>query len=444
MNFSDAEKIAAAVLYEGYILYPYRATSTKNVQRWNFGTLYPRDYALAQRPVEAFRFSTECLIEAASETTVDIRVRFLHLVRQQSPDAAQWDVGIERTVEVAGLRLTDVDAWPLLRPVWFPNEEDTDGGGQASAEAITGECRVRMQTLEEGLSKLCLEFSNTTPVPHPAECARSGAMRQSFVSAHVLLGVYGGAFVSLLDPPNTFRSAAAACQNTGVFPVLVGAPGERTTILCSPIILYDYPQVAPESLGDFFDGTEMDEMLALRVLTLTDEEKQEMRQTDERARRILERTEMLPQEHLSRVHGAIRGMRAMSSTACHREESSQEESTTGAWDPFAERPALNSIRVFGVELRAGNRVRLWPQKKADIMDIALEGRAAVIEAIEQDLEDNVQLAVVVDDDPGREFGILRQPGHRFFFAPEEVEPLSNTPSASPPAEETTPSAQRKA
>jgi hypothetical protein len=99
------------------------------------------------------------------------------------------------------------------------------------------------------------------------------------------------------------------------------------------------------------------------------------------------------------------------------------------WDPLAERPALESIRVFGVDLRTGDRVRLWPQKKADIMDMALEGKVALIEAIEQDFEDNIQLAVVLDDDPGREFGMMRQPGHRFFFSPEEVEPLKEAEKA---------------
>jgi hypothetical protein len=76
-----------------------------------------------------------------------------------------------------------------------------------------------------------------------------------------------------------------------------------------------------------------------------------------------------------------------------------------------------------VELRKGDRVRLWPQKKADIFDIVMDGKFAVIEAIEQDLEDNIQFAVVLDDDPGRDMGLLRQAGHRFFFSPEEIEPL---------------------
>lgn len=95
----------------------------------------------------------------------------------------------------------------------------------------------------------------------------------------------------------------------------------------------------------------------------------------------------------------------------------------GAWNPFEEdKVPPESVRVFGVELRVGDRVRLWPLKQADIMDMALRGKVAVVEAIEQDFEDNVQLAVVLDDDPGREFGMMRQPGHRFFFAVDEVEP----------------------
>jgi hypothetical protein len=95
----------------------------------------------------------------------------------------------------------------------------------------------------------------------------------------------------------------------------------------------------------------------------------------------------------------------------------------GDWNPLEEaKQAPESVRVLGVDLRVGDRVRLCPTKMADILDMALAGKMAVIEAIEQDFEDQIQLAVVVDDDPGREFGMMRQPGHRFFFSPEEVEP----------------------
>ncbi len=94
------------------------------------------------------------------------------------------------------------------------------------------------------------------------------------------------------------------------------------------------------------------------------------------------------------------------------------------WDPRSERPALQSVRVGGVDLKPGDRVRLWPLGRADILDMALEGKTATVQAIEQDFEDRVYLAVTVDDDPGKDLGELRQPGHRFFFGVEEVEPLA--------------------
>jgi hypothetical protein len=424
MNFADAEKIGAALLYEGYILYPYRATSTKNVQRWNFGTLYPLDYAEAQRPAEPFRMITECLIEAGIDTTLDVRARFLHLIRRQSAISQNWDEGVERLCELKDLRLGDLEDCPVTHEFSFKEIDTISNTGTETPplpRALSGQLIVKAEKVQERLYKLSLQLVNTTPLGNAAAFPRDEAMLQAFVSAHALLGVTGGNFVSLLDTPEEFQEAATGCQNTGVFPVLVGQQGQRSMLLCSPIILYDYPQVAPESQGDFFDGTEMDEMLALRVLTLTDEEKLEMRSGDDRARRILERTETMPEDFLMKVHGAIRGMRPVV-------ESRPEAFEFGKWDPLAERPAADSVRVFGVELRAGDRVRLWPQKKADIMDMALEGKIAMIEAIEQDLEDHIQLAVVVDDDPGREFGLMRQPGHRFFFGPEEVEPYSVTES----------------
>jgi hydrogenase maturation protease len=132
---------------------------------------------------------------------------------------------------------------------------------------------------------------------------------RSLVSAHLLSGVEEGQFVSLLDPPSALRQLTDACRNQGVFPVLVGEEGHRDTMLASPIILYDYPQIAPESAGDLFDGTEIDEILSLRILTMTDAEKREMSLSDERARQMLERTEALPAEQFAKLHGTLRSLR---------------------------------------------------------------------------------------------------------------------------------------
>lgn len=301
MNFESVEKIAAAVLYEGYILYPYRPTAIKNRQRWNFGTLYPRVYAQAQRPEEAFRLAAECLAVADSEATLDVRLRFLQLIRQQDKVAAltdaslAWDEAVERTVGLSNLRIRDLLDAPFLVTV--------------AIEELQIRLSIGGQMSEDGACKLRLEVQNTTPLPSGAEAKREEALPLSFVSAHLLLGITGGEFVSLLDPPEAYRASVAACSSAGVFPVLAGEEPDRNILFCSPIILYDYPKVAPESEGDFFDGTEMDEMLALRVLTLTEDEKQQMQKVDPRARRILERTEALTGDAMLKAHGVIRGLR---------------------------------------------------------------------------------------------------------------------------------------
>ena len=139
-----------------------------------------------------------------------------------------------------------------------------------------------------------MRILNQTPLENAGQRSRDEALMRSFVSTHTILNVREGEFVSLLDPPEALREAAAGCSNVGTYPVLVGEEGARDCMLSSPIILYDYPQIAPESAGNLFDGTEIDEILTLRIMTLTDEEKREMRGADERARQILERTETLP------------------------------------------------------------------------------------------------------------------------------------------------------
>jgi hypothetical protein len=130
-------------------------------------------------------------------------------------------------------------------------------------------------------------------------------------STHAIAHVQNGSFVSLADPPLEFREAAAVCRNTGVWPVPTGEIGSGEFLLISPIILYDYPQIAPESAGDLFDGTEIDEILSLRILTLTDPEKDEIRATDPRTRQLLERTETLSEKDLMRLHGVMRNPRAL-------------------------------------------------------------------------------------------------------------------------------------
>lgn len=321
MNFNSVEKIAAAILYEGYMLYPYRKTSIKNRQRWNFGTLYPRMYAEAQRPVEPFHFVSECVLVTNGNTTLDIKINFLQLVQQLSSatnaqpmhgvtdPSLEWEEAIERSSTHRGLRMSDLISSPLRLELKLDASGLPEGQVRGTVPDLIPILTVRVEGLNDGACRLHLELENESALLSGAGAKRDEALSRSFVSAHVLLGISGGEFVSLLDPAEDYRKAAAECCNVRVFPVLAGEEPERTMMLCSPIILYDYPKIAPESEGDFFDGTEMDEMLTLRVLTLTDAEKQEMRNNDPRARRILERTEALTGESLLKAHGVIRGMR---------------------------------------------------------------------------------------------------------------------------------------
>jgi hydrogenase maturation protease len=307
------DRVADAVLYEGYLLYPYRPSSVKNRQRWTFGGLFPRDTTLTRSGDEPYAFRCECVVEDAAGTALRVRVRFLHLI-QRTAGGQVWQEAEDREVALPELRLAHL---PAACEFEFPERRTTDvirdPAGTAVGEvvrmqvAVRGSVDVSATVISAGF-RLCVRVSNTTPRDRP-EGVRAELLPAALVSTHVILELTGGAFVSLLDTCAEYREAVSACKNVGVWPVLVGEVGERHTLLASPIILYDYPQLAPESPGDLFDATEIDEILTLRILTMTDDEKREMRAADPRADALLTRTEALAQEELMRLHGTIRGLR---------------------------------------------------------------------------------------------------------------------------------------
>jgi hypothetical protein len=301
MNARAVEKIAGAVLYEGYILYPYRPSAVKNRHRFNFGVLYPREYCELQSGSESWEMRTECLVTGSPSTTIEVNVRFLQLATR-----LEWQEGQERDICAPPCTLEYIAAQPFQKRFTFERADDADG---RSSETLDGELELRALELDESLFRLALSIRNLANLEHASELSRDRLLLRSFVSVHSILHAAGGEFISLLDPPEHLKSAAAECHNAGTWPVLAGEEGQRDLVLSAPIILYDYPQIAPESPGDLFDGTEIDEILALRILTMTDAEKLEVRNGDDRARQILERTEMLPPEHFQKLHGALRGLR---------------------------------------------------------------------------------------------------------------------------------------
>ena len=322
MNTKMLDAIANAVLYEGYMLYPYRPSSAKNRQRFNFGVLYPRPYSEAQSGSDAWSMQTECLVQGSSLTGLEVRVRFLHLVSrsdsQPSPAApAAWLEAVERTVTVPVCNLNALCQSPIEWDFSFKENQQSepDHSGKnvvRTQESIRGVVEIRGTRLQDALFKIQVRVKNLGELTeNSADIPRDQVLLRSLVSAHTLLGVADGQFVSLLDPPEELKEVTSQCENIGTWPVLVGETCARDTMISSPIILYDYPQIAPESPGDLFDGAEIDEILTLRILTMTDEEKQEARAADERARKMLERTETLPMEHLMKLHGTLRDPRAL-------------------------------------------------------------------------------------------------------------------------------------
>jgi hydrogenase maturation protease len=320
MNLAHLDQIARAVLYEGYMLYPYRLSSVKNRQRFNFGVLYPPDCE-NQSGNEPSSLRVECLVAGNPETTIETRVRFLHLLVGETSNASgssndtarSWQEAAEREVTLPSFSLSLAARSPVRHDFSFPAGCDCqtqDSGRIRRQQAIQGTVEASAEWLRESLFKLTTLVSNTTRF-EVRDGGRDEALLRSLVSAHVILGVENGSFISLLETPDSLRDAAGQCQNSGVWPVLVGDPGQTDTLLASPIILYDYPQIAPESAGDLFDGTEIDEILSLRIMTLTDEEKQEIRNSDQRARQILERTDSLSPEQFMKLHGIVRGLRPL-------------------------------------------------------------------------------------------------------------------------------------
>lgn len=337
------EKITRTCLYEGYLLWPYRRSALKNAKRWTFGGVYPQ--TCAPTLAEPSRMRTQVLLEADEGTRVDVQVRFLHAVRRQvvreSPngpepvdsltvDGLRYLSWQEATERIATVHRT-VTATPgathtssIAVPRGADREQITDAAGDVACtlvrswEALTGTVRTGTAQVADGVFRLTVQVDNTTRCPRweeGARHARDEAAPYAFLSTHIVLRTGSGRFHSLIDPPGPLRDAAAACENQGAWPVLVsdeqpqdshsGAP----TVLCSPVTLYDFPAVAPESPGDLFDGTEIDKLLILSVLSLTEEEQAEARACDPRAREILDRCAALTPEQLGALHGTIRDPR---------------------------------------------------------------------------------------------------------------------------------------
>jgi hypothetical protein len=454
-------QVADAILYEGYLLYPYRASAQKNQERFQFGVLMPPGYAQVD-PGEPAGSQTECILEPRAATELTVRVRFLQLRRRTvlaapgfgevgslrvgGAEYVPWDEAAEHehpvTVPLSEL-LTGPAEFPFSVPGGLDEEDLAGPDGQLAArlvrrwQTLSGVIRLTAERLPGpyGAVRVRLALANRSEVAWPLT-RRADGLPFALVAAHSLIAVPGGRFLSMTDPPEWATQAVRDCVNTGTWPVLGGPAGCTELILSSPVILYDHPEIAAESAGQLYDSTEIDEILTLRTLALTDAEKQAARDTDPRAAELMDRLDHLPPEMLERMHGAIRYLRPTGPAAAGEDAAAGrggeiDPAVAGQapwWDPGADQsvsPETDHVLIAGIRVARGSRVRMCPgRRRADAQDLFLAGRTALVEAVLFDVDGQVHLALLPDDDPAAD--LQRSHGRFLYFGTDEVEPLGAT------------------
>lgn len=447
-SWDRARTVADAVLYEGYLLYPYRGTSSKNQSRWQFGVLGPPGAAEAGLG-EDDTLAAQCLVDVDADGGLDDRpsitvvVRFLHLqhrraerelpngtfesvdqLRTPSGSWLTWDEAVECEISFGPMT---IDGPPTALPVVVSAATDVEqvDGGRLVRERreIRGELSIFAEPIERpqrlGGRRTLRRISVQVRNAGAAAADKNDAIARSMIGCHIISEVVGGQFVSLLDPPPAAFDAVSRCRQHRCFPVLAGPPGATDLLLVSPIILYDHPEVAEQSGTALFDCTEIDEILTLRVMTMTDEEKAQARATDPRAAAIIDECDAMSPDAMARLHGALRDPHALTAGLV-------PEIPEGVdwWDPLADnavRPELDAVLVNGHRVARGSQVRLRPRRNADAQDIFVAGKTARVTSVHEDVEGNKHIGVVVDDDPAADLHDWY--GRYLYFSPDEIEPL---------------------
>ncbi|MGV0792576.1 hypothetical protein [Mycolicibacterium sp. XJ1819] len=430
-DWAQARAVADAVLYEGYLLYPYRATSGKNQSRWQFGVLGPEG-AEAAGIGESDTLSSQLLVRAHGAATIRGVVRFLQLQHRsverdlgggryapvdELTSAGQswlsWDEAVECEIAFGPVPMANL-VEPHIIPVAVGDGSEVErvSGGRLvrTRRALHAELGVSV-TPADGLLRLSATVRNTG---RPA-ADKYGAIASSLIGTHLLLEVGDGEFVSLLEPPPSAAAAAANCCQHRCFPVLTGPAGATNLVLVSPIILYDHPEIAAQSKGALYDSTEIDEILTLRVMTMTDAEKAAARATDALAAQIIDRCDAMTPEAMLDLHGVLRDPHGLIP---------EVPDGVGWWEPQADnavRPEIDAVLVNGVAVRRGSRVRLRPSRRADAQDLFFADRVAEVTSVHETVDGDRQVGVVLADDPAADLHDWY--GRYLYFSPDEIEPL---------------------
>lgn len=436
-DWDRARAVADAVLYEGYLLYPYRASARKNQTRWQFGVLGPPgsfDAGIGEQDSIAAQF----LVDGAARIT--LVVRFLQLqhraverdkgggrfepVDELTTPAGSWvtwDEAVEHEESFGPFPIQDATRqWTMSLTAPAATDIERVEGGRLIRQRREVRAAVIVDVEPDGaLARASARITNTGTTAGD----NGDAIARSLIGTHIIAEVTGGEFISLLEPAPQAADAVSRCHQHRCFPVLVGPPGTADLLLISPIILYDHPEIAEQSGGELYDSTEIDEILTLRIMTMTDDEKAQARATDPLAARIIDRCDAMSPEAMQRLHGVLRDP--------HGGEQGSEtglipEIPDGVqwWDPQADnavRPDIDAVLVDGIPVSRGSRVRLHPARRADAQDLFFDGKTARVTSVHEDVDGNQHVGVVVEDDPAADLHDWY--GRYLYFAPDEVEPL---------------------
>jgi hypothetical protein len=332
---SILENLTQTLLYEGYALYPYYRSAIKNQKPVPFGVIFPSDYNNYHEHSHS-NMQSQCIISGGDDLTVNIHVRFLHLRKTELFQAdnkgdtyvpvvsleiggntyqAGWQT-IERKISTEDIPVSELISNCKIIPVEFDNmnegeiilneEKEVAAKRIINVSEIKGSIKMEADAVKEmpGSFRITVTVTNTTPVENAESVSRDEVFLQSFLSTHIILQTRQGEFISHQDPPEEWKHAIASCNNINTWPMLIDK--NNSTLLSSPIILYDYPEINPQSSGDLFDSTEIEEALLLHVNLLSDEEKKRIGSNDEKLQAMLNKVNSMTPEDLNIYHSMMK------------------------------------------------------------------------------------------------------------------------------------------
>lgn len=446
MDLTELDQIVNAVLYQDHILYPYRPSAARRRQpQFTPGRIYPDLYSVTQNGAEPCMIQTEGLLYSQCEhPTLNVRVRFLHpacreiqvpaSIHSQIPFTGEpayrvvpeivvgdklyqtWQEALEREINISPVSLQEGEQLSITHgfriSAWGEVENLGEGEEQGQAilvrrqEALEGRVEIAATPLAARCFRISVRIRNEAPVPANNFGDHDAVVMRTFAAAHAILHTEGAEFVSMTNPPDEFAQFVNACENLGAWPVLIGdeIKSERHTMLSSPVLLADYPLVPVDNPEETLNATDLGELIELREQTIAAAE--ERGADSDNAFVCSERSPI----------------RALRDDELRRPGAARRDWTAGEDFFVSPKPVASAIRN-GVEIKAGDQVRITPRNHADVLDLMLAGRIATVESLEQGVE-RIQLSVALLDNAGHDLRILHQPEHRFVYGLDEIEPLS--------------------